>query len=543
MITAQTKNRRTALFVFLILAIIATLSDPSCGSEENTTVNKSITGPYEPNWASLGNHRAAPDWLRDAKFGIYFHWGVYSVPAFYNEWYPRFMHFSLPDHDPPLEHPVAKHHINTYGHPAEFGYHDFVPMFTGERFDPEEWADLFQAAGARFAGPVAVHHDGFAMWDSDVTPWNADDMGPRRDILGDLFQSLEKRGMKTIATFHHSKNLQRYTTDAEIREQLAKVAPWMAGKSTGWPYGSTHYPKLNPTFPPSIVEDEKLNYLYGNIPEDQWLEEVWLGKLVEVIDLYQPDIIWFDSWLDNIPEEYLQRFSVYYLNAADRWDKDVAIIRKQNDLPLDFSIHDHEKSREPKALHHLWMTDDTLSTDSWSYTKGLKIKSLDQVLHALIDTVSKNGVMLLNISPMADGTIPEDQRSVLYGLGDWLEEHGEAIYDTRPWVVAAEGPTSEPEGGFSDRAKFLVLEYSAADVRYTASKDGRTVYATLLGSPAPGATFTLTAFADRADQITRVELLSGDQVNWAAGPGGLEIIHSADVVSEEPAVVYEITLD
>ena len=232
---------------------------------------------YQPSWESLAKHEAEPEWLKDAKLGIYFHWGVYSVPAFGSEWYPREMHFEGKSE--------YKHHVETYGKPSDFGYHDFVPMFKAEKFDPEEWADLFQKAGARFAGPVAEHHDGFSMWDSDVTPWNAADKGPKRDILGDLFKSLEKRDMKTIATFHHARNLQRYGKDAAN------------GKGSKTFYHS-HYPLFDGQSPTS--EDPELRLLYGNVPEQEWLEKIWLGKLKEVIDKYQPDIIWFDSWLDQL---------------------------------------------------------------------------------------------------------------------------------------------------------------------------------------------------------------------------------------------------
>ena len=135
---------------------------------------------YFPDWQSLARHEEAPEWFRDAKFGIYFHWGVYSVPAYGNEWYPRWMH--MEDYVRGEDQNYYEHHVKTYGHPSEFGYHDFVPMFKAEHFDAEEWALLFKAAGAKFAGPVAEHHDGFAMWDSDVTPWNVMDMGPKRDI-------------------------------------------------------------------------------------------------------------------------------------------------------------------------------------------------------------------------------------------------------------------------------------------------------------------------------------------------------------------------
>ena len=460
--------------------------------------------PYQANWESLAKHQPAPEWLEDAKLGIYFHWGVYSVPAFVNEWYPRLMHLK--------GHSAEKHHLEKYGKPSEFGYHDFVPKFTAEHFDPEEWATLFHKAGAKFAGPVAEHHDGFSMWDSEVTPWNAKDKGPKRDILGELFKSLEKRGMKTIATFHHAKNLQRYRDSWEAE---------LASGKGHWVFPNSHYP-YEPRFP-SSSEDPELRLLYGNVPEEEWNEKVWLGKLKEVADKYQPDIMWFDSWLDQIPETYRQQFCAYYLNAAAKWGKDVAIIRKQEDLPINFTMNDHEKSREPKALPELWMTDDTISTGSWCYTTSLRIKPLYKVVHALVDTVSKNGVMLLNVSPKADGTIPDDQRGVLLGLGKWLEANGEGIYSTRPWSVAAEGPTAEPEGGFSANQAFLKLEYSAKDVRYTASKDGKTVYAFLLGVAESGEKMTLTAFAGKAEKVSGVQLLSGEKVEWVSAPEGLQI--------------------
>jgi alpha-L-fucosidase len=475
---------------------------------------------FEPSRESLAQHEPAPEWLKDAKLGIYFHWGVYSVPAYGSEWYPRWMYFDWT--------PIARHHRETYGSPAEFGYHDFVPMFKAEHFDPAEWAELFQQTGARFAGPVAEHHDGFSMWASKVTPWNVRDKGPKRDILGDLFTSLKKRNIKTIATFHHARNLQRYRDSWQTEN--------MDGDRRA--FRTSHYPYL-PGLPTSS-EDPELRYLYGNLPEDQWIEEVWFGKLREVIDNYQPDIIWFDSWLDQIPENYRWKFAAYYLNQANNWGREVAIVRKQDDLPLAFSINDHEKSREPKALPELWMTDDTISKGSWCYTGDLQIKPADMVIHALIDTVSKNGVLLLNISPKADGTIPQDQRDVMLELGAWLKANGEAIYETRQWINAAEGPTTEPEGGFGAAKEFLKLKYSARDIRYTAAKNGKTVYAILLGIPDAGAEVLLETFAREGVAAESVSLLSGEAVDWKMTAAGLQI--TAPQIDEKYAAAFKIGL-
>ena len=471
--------------------------------------------PYQPDWESLSKHNEAPEWFQDAKFGIYFHWGVYSVPAFGDEWYPRWMHFE--------EHDIYEYHLETYGNPSEFGYHDFVPQFRAEKFDAEEWAELFKNAGARFAGPVAEHHDGFSMWESDVTPWNAADKGPEKDIAGLLKESVTERGMKFITTFHHARNLQRYQNKPDEKR-----------------FWESHYPYFS-GMPPAI-DDEELKYLYGNMPEEEWLEEVWFGKLKEVIDKYQPDIIWFDGWLDQIPGSYRQKFCAYYLNEAEKWDKEVVIVRKHDDLPLDVSVDDLEKSRKNKLAEKYWMTDETISKGSWCYTRDLKIKPATDVLHVLIDIVSKNGVLLLNISPKADGTIPPDQKKVLIDIGKWLDKYGDAIYETRPWYTYGEGPTKEPEGHFKNHQEFLKIKYSVNDIRYT--KKGKTIYATLLGKPKPGKSLLMKSFAvdslPEPLKITNVKMLgSKEKVSWEMSEAGLEL-EISEVGSDDMAVVFAI---
>ena len=475
---------------------------------------------YESNWESLGQHEAAPEWFRDAKFGIYFHWGVYSVPAFGSEWYPRWMHFE--------GHEIYEHHLATYGHPSAFGYHDFVPMFKAENFNADEWADLFVKAGARFAGPVAEHHDGFAMWDSKATPWDAKEMGPKRDITGELAEAIKERDMKFICTFHHAKQLQRHDS--------------IPTDPDGEKYKFSHYPFFK-GMPPSS-DDEKLKYLYGNIPEAQWLEEIWLAKLKEVIDQYRPDIMWFDYVLDKIPETVRQDYCAYYFNQAEKWDKEVVIVRKQDDLPLEFSVDDLEKSRKNKIGQEPWMTDETVSKGSWCYTENLEIKESKDVLHVLIDIVSKNGVLLLNISPKADGTIPDDQQQVLLDIGDWLSKYGEAIYETRPWYTFGEGPTKEPEGHFKYHRDFLKIIYSSDDVRYT-KKDNH-IYATILGWPGAGEQILLTAFA--SDQlpeplsVKEVTMLGSEaELDWQQGDNGLTIKTPSES-PDEMAIVLKINL-
>ena len=290
------------------------------------------TMPFTADWESLKRHEAAPKWFRDAKFGIYFHWGVYSVPAFGSEWYPRNMHLK--------NRREYKHHLQKYGDPAKFGYADFVPKFKAEKFDADEWAALFAKAGARYAGPVAEHHDGFAMWASKLTPWNAKDTGPRRDITGELARAVRKRGMRLVTSFHHARN-----------------SLWQSrGRWTG------HYDGVKANFP-ALLADPKRAVLYGYMPREKFLA-MWLGKLKEVIDNYQPDLMWFDSWLDQIPEKHQMEYLAYYFNKAREWDKSVVVTRKQRDLPLELSVEDFEKGRADRLTKNVWLTDDTISRGS-----------------------------------------------------------------------------------------------------------------------------------------------------------------------------------
>lgn len=481
---------------------------------------------YQPIFESLSKHEAAPAWLQDAKLGIYFHWGVYSVPAYGKKidstWYASHMY--------DVTGSTFRHHVETYGDPTEFGYHDFVPMFKAEYFDADEWALLFKQAGARFAGPVAEHHDGFSMWDSDVNPWNASDMGPKRDIVGEMAQAIHRQDMRFIATFHHAWN---NLWKPEPGQSVSHYDDWKPGQWVGL------YEHVKHNFP-TLLEDDKRAILYGYMPREKFIK-MWKDKLTEVIDQYHPDIIWFDSWLNDIPEKDRFEFSAYYLNQAQQRDQDVVIVRKQDDLPLSFSVNNHEKSREPRILPELWMSDDTLSTRSWSYTQDLEIKSNEIVLHTLIDTVSKNGVLLLNISPKADGSIPSDQREALLALGAWLKANGEAIYDTRPWMIAGEGPTVAPED-LQHAYLFMKLRYTGKDVRYTTSKDGKTVYAILMGAPKADSSVTLTAFAGRNLKVSGVSLLSGKRASWSMKDTGLSITVPSKIATEQNATVFKINL-
>ncbi len=431
--------------------------------EELDTFN--ANGAWKTTWESLTKHEI-PEWFADAKLGIYAHLGVYCVPAYGTEWYPSMMYKT--------DNAAHKYHVETYGDPSKFGYKDFIGKFTLEKFDPAEWAQLYKDAGAKFAGPVAEHHDGFSMWASKVNRWNAANMGPKRDVAGELIAELRKRDLKIITSFHHAFNIQGYYTAAE-----------------GWDTADPQYGDL---------------YGFPTMSDRTRALDRWLVKLKEVVDTYQPDQIWFDFGLGKIPDDYKQRFCAYYYNHEKTWGKPLIITRKDDYLPEGVGALDIERGRMKDTGKELWQTDDSSAYSSWSWVKDLRVKPAEEMVHELIDIVSKNGVLLLNVCPKADGTITAEQQQMLRQMGRWLKVNGEAIYATRPWRVFGEGPTRMERGG----AFLDTITYTPQDIRYTHSKDGKTLYAIALGWPQKGVSLEFVQ-VNSAGPDAKVILLGHDR--------------------------------
>ncbi len=443
------QNKIFAIAVFVLVLF-------SCSQTKLNTI-KDIK-QYEPTFESLSKHGAAPEWFADAKLGIYFHWGPYSVPAYGSAWYPHNMYKD--------NSAVRKYHEKNYGSIYEFGYEDFIPMFKAEKFDPDDWAKLFKMAGAKFAGPVAQHHDGFAMWNSEINPWNASDMGPKRDILGDIFTSLKKERLKTIATFHHARNGQRNADKPEL---------WKNAYNSHYVY----HPDL-----PTATTDEKLRKLFGNFETIEEFNQYWLDQVNEVVDKYSPDILWYDSWLNLIPEDKILQMAAHHFNNGLKNDKEVMLAHKQEDLPQEFSVLDYEQGGRKDAWPTPWMTDVTLGKNRWMYVKGHPYKTADLVVRNMIDVWSKNGVVLLNVSPRADGVINQEQRNILKEIGDWMQIHGEAVYGTRPHNIFGFGNAQTGKGHNAGQSS--TVKYTADDVRFTVAKDKKAMYIFFLGKPEIG---------------------------------------------------------
>jgi alpha-L-fucosidase len=504
------KSRFIRMPAFIMLGVIAVTGCSNLSKSANVE-DVVAQGPYENDWQSLNTH-ADPEWFKDAKFGIYTHWGVYSVPKFGNEWYPRWMYARGFEHK--RRGNYYNFHRNTYGDPVEFGYKDLVPMFKAEKFDADKWADLFEKSGARFAGPVGEHHDGFAMWDSAFTEWDAKEKGPQRDIVGELEKAVRKRGMKYIVSLHHARKWWYYETSYNLGPDVDTLNPQYAG--------------VGKIYPPIHKAASGYNKADGEAPTDAYMQE-WLDKTIEVIDQYQPDLLWFDSglakdkfWRGRTPEfdEYKKDFMAYYYNKADQWGTEVAVTYKNQDFPKGCAIIDIERGRMAGLTEYPWLTDTAICMKSWSYVKNPEYKSVNALVDVLIDIVSKNGCLLLNIGPHPDGSIPTEAQDLLLGMGQWLEANGEAIYGTRPWIAYGEGLADYEGGHFKESRESI---YGPADIRFTTKPN--TLYAILLDWPGEKVLIkSLHSNEPRLGKIKKVTLLGyKEKLQWSRDENGLQV--------------------
>ena len=455
---------------------------------------------FQSTWESLKTYQT-PDWFKDAKFGIFIHWGVYSVPAYKSEWYPRQMYQQGSDE--------FKHHVETYGPQNKFGYKDFIPMFKAEKFDPDAWAALFKKAGAKYVVPVAEHHDGFAMYKTALSKWNAAEMGPKRDIIGELSEAIRKQGLIFGLSSH-------------------RIEHWFFMNGGRKFDSDVNDPKYADFYGPAREENET--------PSPEYMND-WLLRCTELVNKYQPQLFWFDWWIEQpAMDPYRKSFASYYYNKGLEWNKGVVLNYKNVSFPDGTAVLDIERGKLTGIRELPWQTDDAVGFKSWGYIPDDSYKSAKYLITNLVDIVSKNGNLLLNIGPRSDGTIPEEQQQLLLSIGKWLDVNGEAIYGTRPWKTFGEGPTEVIGGSFGDDK---MKPFTAADIRFTTKGD--VLYAIALDVPATAVNIKSLSLKSNNGTVAGIELLgSNEKIIWSQKADAL-VIQPLKNYPSENAVAFKMS--
>jgi alpha-L-fucosidase len=466
--------------VFVVLGLLfarpARAQNPAAKDED---------AKFQPTWPSLKQYQC-PEWFRDAKFGIYVHWGPYSATGGSDntDWYSRNMYVR--------DHANHAEHLKNHGPVDTFGYKD------------------------------AEHAGGFAMWDSQVTPWNAQAMGPKRDVVAEMEKAVRKRGLKFLTSFHHHWKWGWYPTE-DTRTDCSDPA-----------CAALYGPPLPPSAWATTGPDGKPDVMKPDPRPDAAFNKEWLDKVKEVLTGYEPDLIWFDNRMEILTEETRMEMAAFYYNQAQASRRPVVMTYKPPDMQEGTGTIDLERARMADIYPDPWLTDTSVARSSWSYAAEMEYYTVKRLIDDLVDIVSKNGCLLLNIAPAPDGTIPEEQQQQLRAMGAWLRMNGEAIYGTRPWKIFGQGPTQTPVGHLSD------LEFHGfthEDIRFTRSKDGQNLYVFALGWPESGKV-VIPPLAAPDNNVTNVTMLGHEgELTWQQNADALEVILPERAQSE-----YALTL-
>ena len=455
-------------------------------------------GPFKGDLDSLKQYQC-PDWFRDAKFGIWAHWGPQAVPM-EGDWYAKHMYVQGSRQ--------YEHHLATYGHPSVHGYKDIIALWKAEKWDPERLMSLYKKAGARYFVSMGSHHDNFYLWNSKLHPWNAVNMGPQRDVVGDWQKAAKKCGLR----FGVSEHLGASFTWFQPSHGSDKEGP-----KAGVPYDGAD-PKYQDLYHFPATPDDKGWYSTNPRWQQQWFE-----RIQELVDGYQPDLLYTDGGVPFGNEVGASLIAhLYNRDAARRGGKvDVVYTCKQRSEGR--WVEDLERGVMPKINPDPWQTDTSIG--DWYYNKNWKFRPVNWTIHMLVDIVSKNGNLLLNVVQRPDGSLDPEVEEALQQLAEWIPVHGEAIYETRPWLVYGEGGVRYKGGHFKED-----FNYSAKDIRFTTK--GPTLYAIALGWPEDGR-LLVRSLATPAGKVTAVSLLGHDgKLEWQQTDEGLVVTVPAQKVSE-----------
>ena len=526
--------KRTIIFVWAVLMALPTLAQ-----EAKANIEK---GVFEPTWQSLSANYQAPEWFANAKLGIWAHWGLQCVPEA-GDWYARTMYQQGQG--------KYREHCKRYGHPSEFGMMDFIPMWKAEKFDPEALVKLYKEVGARYFVCMANHHDNFDNYNSRYQPWNSVNMGPKRDIVGEFAKAARHNGLRFGVSNHSAHAWHWFQTaygyDAEGEKAGVRYDAYHRTKEDGkgkWWEGydpQQFYGGYNVVIPSGFTSIDSMA-AWHQANDRVWSERIpemnpqfahnWFLRCKQLIDDYNPDLIYFDDEHDLPMEHYGLEIAAHMYNRSMRLNggRNEAVInsKRLTEEQQRGVVMDCERGAFADISPRPWQT--CMCIGSWHYSRALYekggYKSAERIIKTFIDIVSKNGNLLLSIPVRGDGSIDEKERAFLTEFKSWLDINGEGIFGSRPWKIYGEGVVKTANTGSFKENEKLQESLSEKDIRFT-QKNG-TVYTFVLGFPTTE-TVIVNALGRKSTQmqgkrIKRVRLLGcDDKVVWRQAADALYI--------------------
>ncbi len=551
---------KPASLLCALLAIPAVVPATASISSDRTPVSTVRTetepvaaGPFAPSWDSLSAY-SAPEWFRDAKFGIWAHWGPQCQPEA-GDWYARNMYSQ--------GHWQYKRQLERYGHPSEAGFKEVIHDWKAEKWEPEKLVAFYKKVGARYFFAMANHHDNLDLWASRHHAWNSVRVGPQKDIIAGWAAAAKTQGLPFGVSVHaaHAWSWYEVAQGADREGDKAGVpydgkltladgkGKWWEGLDPQELYAQNHAP--SPGFQNLGSIHNRWNWENGVTLPDAAYCQAFYDRTVDLINQAKPDLLYFDDTalpLWPVSDAGLKIAAHFYnANLARRGTNDAGVLfgKILSDDQQKALVWDIERGVPATILPRPWQTDTCIG--GWHYDRGLyernHYKSARTVVHMLADIVSKNGNLLLNVPVRGDGSIDEKEEAILKEIGAWIAINGEAIFATRPWKTFGEGPASEGVAlsaqGFNEgKGK----PFSAADVRYTVSKDGRTLYIIALGVPAEP--LRLAALGRSAASISELTVLGaeGEKPRWRQEDGALVIEPLTGKIASPAALVFKARL-
>jgi alpha-L-fucosidase len=522
-------NASIALLTAWLSATHAFAADRAADAKPIVGKQEIAAGAFSPTDESLSAYQC-PDWFRDAKFGIWAHWGPQAVPR-QGDWYARRLYLGEGQTDRKTGKPLAKadaaynHHVKNYGHPSKFGYKDILPLWKAERLDADALLALYKKTGARYFVSMGTHHDNYFLWDSKIHRWNAVKVGPKKDVVKLFADAARKQGLK----FGVSEHLGASFTWFRSSHAADKTGPMKDVPFDGAdPANQDLYHK------PRAADD---NGWLTNNPEDQ---RRWFDCIKELVDNYQPDLLYSDSPMPfgDVGRSLIAHY--YNSSSARNGGTTQAVYNCKEDAKGKW-VRDIERGVAEGIRPEPWQTDTSIG--DWYYRTGQKYMNSGEVVRMLIDIVSKNGNLLLNVVQTPEGDLEPDVLAILDGIGQWVALNGEGIYGTRPWKTYGEGPSTTGEkekgrhGGLKDVPK---KPYTQEDFRFTASKDGKTLYAFCMAAPDKDLRITsLGSDSKLLDKpVASVRFLGSDEkAGWKQEGGALVVTKPRQVPNKEALVV------